>query len=100
LSLHIMAHCCLGETYYARGDYRRASDVLRQSVVALEGEVRPPSTSAMPSVAHHRVACRRWLVFSLAEEGVFAEGLTRGEEAVQYAEAEGHQGLLIQACLG
>jgi tetratricopeptide (TPR) repeat protein len=38
-------------------------------------------------------------MFCLAEEGAFAEALTRGEEAVQLAEADGHPFSLTSACL-
>jgi tetratricopeptide (TPR) repeat protein len=40
---------------------------------------------------------RRWLVASLAEVGAFAEGLVRGEEAIQIAEAAEHPFSLVNA---
>jgi tetratricopeptide (TPR) repeat protein len=52
----------------------------------------------MPGLAS--VLTRSWLVWCLAEQGRFSEGLTYGEEALQIAENVDHRYSLIVACLG
>jgi class 3 adenylate cyclase/tetratricopeptide (TPR) repeat protein len=77
----------LGTVYFSLGDYRRAADVFRQSVAAVEGDLRQARSSGLllPSVRS-----RSWLVSCLAELGEFPEGMACGAEAVQIAEAAGH----------
>jgi class 3 adenylate cyclase/DNA-binding winged helix-turn-helix (wHTH) protein/tetratricopeptide (TPR) repeat protein len=81
-----IAHCVLGTAYFSLGDYRSATDVLRRSVAALEGDLG----QARFGIIMNSVRSRGWLVNALAELGDFAEGIACGEEAVQIAEAAGH----------
>jgi tetratricopeptide (TPR) repeat protein len=68
--LQARAYSHLGTYYCSLGDYRRAIDVLRQSIAILEGELRYARTGTnVPSV---RTRC--WLASCLAELGEFAEG--------------------------
>jgi tetratricopeptide (TPR) repeat protein len=46
------------------------------------------------------VTSRTMLVWSLAERGEFAEGMTHGEEGVRIAETAAHQGSLMRICFG
>ena len=77
----------LGTVYFSLGDYRRAADVLRQSVATVEGDLRHAGATGIliPSVRS-----RSWLVSCLAELGEFTEGMACGAEAVQIAEVAGH----------
>jgi class 3 adenylate cyclase/tetratricopeptide (TPR) repeat protein len=86
--LQPMALAAIGEAYYSQGDYRRAIDLLSETVASLDGER-----------LHERfgldwlllaVTCRAWLVRCLAEVGAFAEGRAIGQEAVRMAEAVDH----------
>jgi tetratricopeptide (TPR) repeat protein len=82
-----IAQCVLGTAYFSLGDYRSATDVLRRSVAALEGDLRHQTRFG---IMMNSVRSRCWLGQSLAELGDFAEGMAYGEEAVQIAEAAGH----------
>jgi len=88
----------LGAAHYSLGDYRRAIDILlRRNVEILEGEVRGDRSSE-PSL--RSVVARTWLVWSLAELGEFAEGISIGEEGVRIAEAADRPDNLINAYAG
>jgi tetratricopeptide (TPR) repeat protein len=82
----------LGTVYVSLGDYRRAADVFRQSMAAVEGDLRQERSSGLliPSV---RSRC--WLVMCLTELGEFAEGMACGAEAAGVAETAGHLGRAI-----
>ncbi len=80
--LEIAANFRLGLAYLTC-DYRRASEFFRTNVESLQGElIRERFGEAGPA----SVLSRMWLVVLLAEQGEFAEGITRGEEGVQIAE--------------
>jgi tetratricopeptide (TPR) repeat protein len=81
-----LAQCVLGTAYFSLGNYRSATDVLRRSVAALEGD--PGHTRF--GIIINAVRSRCWLGDSLAELGEFAEGIACGEEATRIAEAAGH----------
>ena len=64
--LHALANRDLGASYQAQGDYRRAIDCLRQTVVSLEGAPRRerfgrviPACRALPHLPR-LVPCRAW----------------------------------------
>jgi tetratricopeptide (TPR) repeat protein len=82
--LYALANQCLGATSRAQGDYRRAIDYLRQTVVSFEGAQRYKlfGQPSLPAVS----ACAR-LAVCHAELGTFAEGSVLGEEGLQIAEA-------------
>jgi tetratricopeptide (TPR) repeat protein len=97
VALQIVAHYRLGQVCLAVGDYRRAAEVLRKNVVALEGEpIR--ERFGLPGLAS--VLSRTFLVRALAELGEFAEGRARGEEGLRIAEAVDHPFSLTQAYAG
>ena len=91
-----MANYYLGMAYQIPGDYRQAIDFLTKNVVFLQGSCSM-SSSAWPAC---RRSARVWLVDCLAELGAFAEGIARGEEAIQIAEAVDHFNSLILAYWG
>ena len=81
-----IAHCVLGTAYFSLGDYRSATDVLRRSVAALEGDLGHERFGII-----NELRAIPWLVRQRPRElGDFAEGIACGEEAVQIAEADGH----------
>ena len=89
-----MSHQYLGIAYEAQGDYRRAIDYLRQTVVSLDG-VRPHEHGwqlILPPVIS-----RAMLVRCHAELGRFAEGSALGDEGLRIAEAVDHPGSFMYA---
>ncbi|MCH7667527.1 MAG: AAA family ATPase, partial [Acidobacteria bacterium] len=91
--LEVGANFRLGLAYLTC-DYRRACEFLRRNVESLQGElIHERFGEAGPA----SVLSRFWLVPSLAELGEFAEGIARGEEAVQIAETVNQPWSLIGA---
>jgi tetratricopeptide (TPR) repeat protein len=95
--LQIWAHFYLGQGYHAMGDYPRAIDFLGRNTASLEGDLQRERFD-MPGLAS--VLSRAWLVWCLAEQGRFSEGLTYGEEAIEIADSVDHRYSLIVACAG
>jgi tetratricopeptide (TPR) repeat protein len=83
-----------GLAYHGRGHYGRARDHLRAVIASVEtGRFhRLPGFVLLPSVV-----CRMFLVWSLAEQGEFAECSEWSGEGVQIAEKSGGPGELIHA---
>ena len=96
-ALQVVANLRLGQTYVILGDHRRARECLQSNVDSLQGELSRErfGEAGLPSVLS-----RVWLVHSLAERGEFAEGIARGEEAVQIAEMVDHPYSLVGAYRG
>jgi class 3 adenylate cyclase/tetratricopeptide (TPR) repeat protein len=86
-----------GQACHALGDYPRAIDFLQHNVGALEGDLLYERFD-LPGLAS--VLSRAWWVWCLAEQGMFGEGATHGEDAVQIAETGDHAYSLIIACVG
>jgi DNA-binding NtrC family response regulator/tetratricopeptide (TPR) repeat protein/class 3 adenylate cyclase len=80
-------HGILGTVYFSLGAYRRAIDMFRQAIAALEGELRHERFRSM-MITSARNRC--WLLQCCAEVGAFAEGIAYGEEAAQIAATAGH----------
>jgi tetratricopeptide (TPR) repeat protein len=95
--LQMRSTLSLSQAYVIMGHYQRAADFLRRTVDALQGELL---SRRFGGVAIPAVNSRVWLVWSLVELGEFAEGMARGAEAMQMAEAAGHPFSRIQACYG
>jgi class 3 adenylate cyclase/tetratricopeptide (TPR) repeat protein len=97
VGLQVTANYYVGSVYYDRGDYRRAMDFLGRNVACLEGDLIRErfGMTGLPSALS-----RVYLSWSLAELGAFAEGIARGEEGVQIAEAADHPFSLIWAYVG
>ena len=77
-------------------DYRRAEDLLRKTVRALEAGLTRERFGLHGFPA---VMSRGWLAWSLAERGEFNEGIMNGQEGVRIAEALDHPYSLMNACL-
>ena len=95
--LHALANQRLGIAFLAQGDYRRAIDCFRQSVVSLDGARRHErfGQPVLPVVN----SCA-WLAQCHAELGRFAAGRALGDEGLQIAEAVAHPGSLMFASWG
>jgi len=96
-ALQIMARHHLSVAHHVLGDHRRAMALLTRNVESLAGDLHREffGMATLPAVIS-----RAWLVRCLAELGTFPEGIARGEEAVQIAEARGHPNSLLHACHG
>jgi tetratricopeptide (TPR) repeat protein len=95
--LQVLVNEYLGVAYQARGDYCRAIDYPRQTLVSLNG-VRSHERFGrvfLPSVLSHA-----YLAWSHAELGMFAEGQVLGAEGLRIAEAVGQPGSLMVASWG
>ena len=95
--LQALANLCLGFAYAAQGDYRRAIDCHRQTVVVLDGARRYERFGQVLLPAVH---ARALLVLCHAELGTFAEGSALGAEGLQIAEAVAHPASLMFAYYG
>jgi tetratricopeptide (TPR) repeat protein len=93
----VVAYFLTGQAYHALGDYPRAIDFLRHNVGALEGDLLYERFD-LPGLAS--VLSRAWWVWCLAEQGMFGEGASHGQDAVQIAEAGDHPYSVITACFG
>ncbi len=95
--LQLRSNTYLGQTYYARGEYRGGITFLERNIAVLDGgrERELFGYSQLPSV-HSRTN----LVWSLAELGEFGEAIRRGEEAVRIAHAVDHPFSLASAYAG
>jgi tetratricopeptide (TPR) repeat protein len=80
--LQIETDFYLGQAHHALGDYRRAMDILRRTLNALEGDLNRRRFGVF-----YTATCRVWLVWCLAETGAFAEGLMLAQEMLRTAEA-------------
>ena len=96
-ALRIVASYQLGLAYFSLGNYTRAKQYFQNNIEALQGDlVRERFGEAyLPSVQ-----TRVWLVHVLAARGEFAEGIARGEEGLQIAEAVDDPFSLIAAYRG
>jgi tetratricopeptide (TPR) repeat protein len=93
--LRIAAHLYYGQTCHAVGQYRRAVDLMRQSIGSLESELT--DRGDLPA---QQIYTRSGGICSLAELGEFAEGRARGAEAIRIAETTGRSYGLSHACFG
>jgi class 3 adenylate cyclase/tetratricopeptide (TPR) repeat protein len=96
-NLEFMSRYYLGLAYHGRGHYNRAVDHQRAVIASVEtGRLhRAPGIVQLPSVISGM-----FLVWSLAEQGKFVEGMERGKETVQIAEENGRPANLIHGYMG
>ena len=87
----------LGLAYYTQGDYRRAIDCGRQTIVALGGERRRERFGQIFLLA---VQSRALLAWCHAQLGTFAEGRAFGDEGLRIAEEVDHPEGLMWAFWG
>jgi tetratricopeptide (TPR) repeat protein len=95
--LDALAHQFLGVAHHAQGNYRRAIDSFRQTVMLLDGTRRHERFGQVNLPA---VFSRAWLAWCHAELGMFAEGRTLADEGLQIAETVQHPMSLICASWG
>jgi class 3 adenylate cyclase/tetratricopeptide (TPR) repeat protein len=96
-AVHTLANLYLGAIYSAQGDYRRAIDCLRQTVVSLHEERRPERFGQLNLPSVQSLA---FLAMCHAELGTFAEGSALGEEGLRIAETVSHPSSLMWAAYG
>jgi tetratricopeptide (TPR) repeat protein len=87
VSFQVQVNVALSHAYRTQGDYRRAADVLRQTVASLAGA---RSRERYVLVIFPAIFSRSLLTWCLAELGGFAEGIVHGEEGIRIAEAVDH----------
>ena len=87
LSLEVAAHFYLGCPLITSGDYIRAEATFQTVVDRLTGDLKY-DRCGLPFVP--AVIARSWLVWSLAERGDFANGMTQAMDALSIAEEVGH----------
>ena len=95
--LHALAHQRLGLAYQSQGDYQRAIDCLRRSVVSLRGAQRQERLGQANVPAVQSLA---YLATCYGELGLFAEGRRDGEEGLQLAETMADPSSLMWASYG
>jgi tetratricopeptide (TPR) repeat protein len=93
--LQVQASHHLGQAYYVVGDFRRAAELLRWNVEAVDRESRTPRTD-------WRLLSRAWLARTLSALGAFAEGRRHGEEALRLATlaGRGNTPIMVHGGLG
>jgi class 3 adenylate cyclase/tetratricopeptide (TPR) repeat protein len=84
--LEIETKVRLGQIYNTLGDYRRAIDILAQSLESLKGDLFQERFGLAVILS---IICGNWLLRSLAEVGEFAQGIACGEEGIRMAERVG-----------
>ena len=87
LPLRLVASCHLGPALTARGDHRRASQILAAGVEPLQGDL---AADPMGTTGILGVFTRVYLVCSLAELGEFGRAARFAEEAVEIAQDAHH----------
>jgi tetratricopeptide (TPR) repeat protein len=97
VGLRAQANYYLGTASQSQGDYRRAISCLRHTVAALK-DTPPHERFGLPYPP--AVLSRAQLAMCHAELGLFAEGRTFGEEALQIAKVVAHPGSLMRAYHG
>jgi class 3 adenylate cyclase/tetratricopeptide (TPR) repeat protein len=97
LGITAIANIYLGLTYYAVGNYRRASDFLTDNLSLLKGPALRDhfGMPGLPSVLSRAV-----LAMCSAERGAFTEGLGTASQALGIAETAGGPYSLISAYIG
>jgi tetratricopeptide (TPR) repeat protein len=81
VTLQVETHFYLGQAHHALGDYHRSSDLLRQTLEALEGDLSRRRFGVFYALVAHT-----WLVWCLAETGAFTEGITLVQGMLRTAE--------------
>jgi class 3 adenylate cyclase/tetratricopeptide (TPR) repeat protein len=96
-SQHIVSSCRLAQAHHALGNYGRATELFRQTIASLRGDLVHErfGMAAPPSIW-----ARSWLAWTLAERGEFVDGIDVGEEAVALAESADHAYSRGQAAFG
>jgi class 3 adenylate cyclase/tetratricopeptide (TPR) repeat protein len=78
----------MGIAYHVTGNYFRAIDLLKHTIAAADEEAIRYERFGTSTVLS--VSCRNWVVQSLAQTGVFNEGINFAQEGIQLAEKANH----------
>src|SRR5262245_31449114 len=78
----------IGIAYHITGNYYRATDLLKHTIAAADEEAIRYERFGTSTVLS--VSCRNWVVQSLAQTGVFNEGINVAQEGIQVAEKANH----------
>src|SRR5262245_10789333 len=89
-----LANAYLGRAYVSQGDYRRAIDCYGQAAAVFDGARHHEHFGQILVPA---VSSRAWLAQCHAELGLFAEGISLGQEGLRIAEASNHAISLVFA---
>jgi DNA-binding NtrC family response regulator/tetratricopeptide (TPR) repeat protein len=95
--VQVYAQTALGSAYHRAGDFRQALDVSQRVMALLTGELR---YARFGQVHLPAVNSRRYMAWSLAELGGFAEGRGVAEDAVRLAEAVSQPFSIALALMG
>ena len=95
--LTVVANYYLGTAHFTAGDYRRAGECLERTVRPLDGDL---GRERLGLAGFPVVMARVFWAWALAEQGEFDEGMTRGHEAVRFAETLNHPYSQAFACRG
>jgi len=93
--LRVGAELYLGAACLSLGEHRRAADLFRSIVTALDDDL---SRQLLGHSGYPAVLARSWLALALAELGEFEEGIAWGEESIRLAETLDHPMSLAYAC--
>jgi tetratricopeptide (TPR) repeat protein len=97
VALEVLVNFRLGQTYYALGEFRSATDIFERDVKLLEGEL-VRERFGLPYLP--AIACRVIMSACLANLGEFAKGRTAAEEGLHMAESADHLYSLVYAYWG
>jgi tetratricopeptide (TPR) repeat protein len=78
----------MGIAYHVTGNYFRAIDLLKHTIATADEEAIRYERFGTSTVLS--VSCRNWVVQSLAQTGVFNEGINFAQEGIQIAEKANH----------
>jgi tetratricopeptide (TPR) repeat protein len=84
LSLQVEATSRLGQAYLYLGRYGQVSDVLRQNLAILQGDLR---RERFGQIGYPVVTCGAFIVQALAERGEFAEAVHLADDVIHQADA-------------
>jgi class 3 adenylate cyclase/tetratricopeptide (TPR) repeat protein len=87
----------LGQAYHPLGEYGQAIEFLRASLEDLPGELKYKRLAGSGLLS---VFALTWLAWCLAEVGEFEDGIARGKEAVEIAQAVDHPYTIVHADFG
>jgi len=79
----------MGIAYHITGNYFRAIHLLKHTIAAVDEEAVRYERFGTSTVLS--VSCRNWVVQSLAQTGVFNEGINFAQEGIEIAEKTNHR---------
>jgi tetratricopeptide (TPR) repeat protein len=95
IGLAVAANYYRGSAHFAGGDYGRANEFLERTIRLVPGD---RERERFGLAGYPIVMARMFWAWGLSEQGDFDQGIARGHEAVQLAEALNHPYSLAWAC--